>query len=285
MRGKYYSMQSKGTAILLAHIVFLILFMSTLFYLRTINNSAMWMEEETSSNYIESEIYRNQVMNEVDSLMRYLSGKCKFETNGMYDPDRIVDIADYVKKDIITGEITHGIGYYLKDLLAWQQEGVEYYNVDEISDTPPLKEIYAPIGYSSILEYASKTGVSAADYYYYLSCTVDAIWDDVWQYNQNKNHFPGDRTNLKYAVFDQNDRVIFSNTDLSEEEIKNLGTYILMDFWDLSVDSDITALTNDLFNFLSSIPAQLRESRLVIGIDTDFPIEDEFYEYGQQYVK
>ena len=74
----------------------------------------------------------------------------------------------------------------------------------------PLKEIYAPIGYSSILEYASKTGVSAADYYYYLSCTVDAIWDDVWQYNQNKNHFPGDRTNLKYAVFDQNDRVIFS---------------------------------------------------------------------------
>lgn len=285
MRGKYYSMQSKGTAILLAHIVFLILFMSTLFYLRTINNSAMWMEEETSSNYIESEIYRNQVMNEVDSLIRYLSGKCKFETNGMYDPDRIVDIADYVKKDIITGEITHGIGYYLKDLLAWQQEGVEYYNVDEISDTPPLKEIYAPIGYSSILEYASKTGVSAADYYYYLSCTVDAIWDDVWQYNQNKNHFPGDRTNLKYAVFDQNDRVIFSNTDLSEEEIKNLGTYILMDFWDLSVDSDITALTNDLFNFLSSIPAQLRESRLVIGIDTDFPIEDEFYEYGQQYVK
>lgn len=285
MRGKYYSMQSKETAILLAHIVFLILFMSTLFYLRTINNSAMWMEEETSSNYIESEIYRNQVMNEVDSLMRYLSGKCKFETNGMYDPDRIVDIADYVKKDIITGEITHGIGYYLKDLLAWQQEGVEYYNVDEISDTPPLKEIYAPIGYSSILEYASKTGVSAADYYYYLSCTVDAIWDDVWQYNQNKNHFPGDRTNLKYAVFDQNDRVIFSNTDLSEEEIKNLGTYILMDFWDLSVDSDITALTNDLFNFLSSIPAQLRESRLVIGIDTDFPIEDEFYEYGQQYVK
>ncbi|MDO4454803.1 MAG: histidine kinase dimerization/phospho-acceptor domain-containing protein [Eubacteriales bacterium] len=285
MRGKYYSLQSKRTAILLAHIVFLILFMSTLFYLRTINNSAMWMEKETSSNYVESEIYRNQVMNEVDSLMRYLSGKCKFETNGMYDPDRIVDIADYVKKDIITGEITHGIGYYLKDLLAWQQEGVEYYNVDEISDTPPLKEIYAPIGYSSILEYASKTGVSAADYYYYLSCTVDAIWDDVWQYNQNKNHFPGDRTNLKYAVFDQNDRVIFSNTDLSEEEIKNLGTYILMDFWDLSVDSDITALTNDLFNFLSSIPAQLRESRLVIGIDTDFPIEDEFYEYGQQYVK
>lgn len=285
MRGKYYSMQSKRTAILLTHIVLLILFLSTLFYLRTINKSAMWMEEETSSNYIESEIYRNQVMNEIDSLMKYLAGKCKFETNGMYDPDRIVDIADYVKKDIITGEITHGIGYYLKDLLSWEQEGIEYYNVDEISNAPPLKEIYAPVGYSSILEYASKTGVNAADYYYYLSCTVEAIWDDVWQYNQNKNHFPGDRTNLKYAVFDQKDRVIFSNTDLSEEEIKNLGTYILMDFWDLSVDSDITALTNDLFEFLSSIPIQLRESRLVIGIDTDFPVEDEFYEYGQQYVK
>lgn len=285
MRGKYYSTQLKRTAMLLTHIVFLVLFLSALFYLRTTNNSSMWIEEESSSDYIESDIYKNQVMNEVSNLMEYLAGKCKFETNGVYDPERIVDIADYVKKDIITGEITHGIGYYLKDLLAWEQEGIEYYNVDQISDTPPLKEIYAPIGYSSILEYASKAGVSAADYYYYLSCTVEAIWNDVWVYNQNKNHFPGDRTNLKYMVLDGSDQVIFGNTDLSEDEVRNLGTYILMDFRDLSVDSSITSITNELFQFLSSIPTRLKESRLVIGIDTSFPVEDDFYEYGQQYVK
>lgn len=278
-------MQFKRTAILLTHITFLILFLSAMFYLRTINEYSIGSDQETSSNYIESDIYKRQVLTEVSSLMEYLSGKCKFETNGSYNPERIVDIADYVKKDIITGEITHGIGYYLKDLLAWQQEGIEYYSVDRISDTPPLKEIYAPIGYSSILEYASKTGVSAADYYYYLSCTVEAIWNDVWQYNQNKNHFPGDRTNLKYIVLDENDRVMFSNTDLSENQLENLGTYILMDFGDLSVDSDLVSITSDLFNFLGNIPIQLKQSRLVIGIDTSFPIEDDFYEYGQQYVK
>ena len=156
---------------MLVHIAILLVFLSSLFYLRALDNSSAWLEEENSSDYLESETYKNQVLNEVASLMTYLSGKCKFETNGLYDPDRIVDIADYVKKDIITGEITHGIGYYLKDLLAWEQEGIEYYSVDQVSDTPPLKEIYAPIGYSSILEYASMTGVSAADYYYYLSCT------------------------------------------------------------------------------------------------------------------
>lgn len=284
MRGKYYSAQLKGTAVLLVHIAILLVFLSSLFYLRAVNHSSVWLEEENSSDYLESETYKNQVLNEVSSLMEYLSGKCKFETNGVYDPDRIVDIADYVKKDIITGEITHGIGYYLKDLLAWEQEGIEYYSVDQVSDTPPLKEIYAPIGYSSILEYASMTGVSAADYYYYLSCTVEAIWNDVWQYNQNKNHFPGDRTNLKYLVLDEEDRVVFSNTDLSEEEVQNLGTYVLMDFRDLSVDSDLVTITNDLFGFLSNIPYQMQECRLIIGIDTNFPIQDDFYEYGQQYV-
>lgn len=270
---------------LLTHITFLILFLSTAFYLRTVNEYSIGNEQEASGNYIESDLYKNQVCNEVSNLMEYLSGKCKFETNGVYNPERIVDIADYVKKDIITGEITHGIGYYLKDLLAWEQEGIQYYGVDDILDSAPLKEIYAPIGYASILEYASKTGVSAADYYYYLSCTVEAIWNDVWQYNQNKNHFPGDRTNLKYIVLDENGQIMFSNTDLSESQLKNLGTYILMDFADLSVDSDLLSITGELFNFLENIPIQLKQSRLVIGIDTDFPIEDEFYDHGQQYVR
>ena len=64
----------------------------------------------------------------------------------------------------------------------------------------------------------------------------------------------------------------------------NLGTYVVMDFRDLSVESDLAAITNDLFAFLSSIPYQMQECRLVVGIDTNFPIQDEFYEYGRQYV-
>lgn len=53
----------------------------------------------------------------------------KFETDGEYDPDKLVDIMDYAENYQITGENASGIAYKVSDLLRWYHTtNGEFYN-------------------------------------------------------------------------------------------------------------------------------------------------------------
>ena len=45
----------------------------------------------------------------------------EFETDGKYNPDKIVDIIEYAKNRTISGENTSGVAYKLGELAAWGQ--------------------------------------------------------------------------------------------------------------------------------------------------------------------
>ena len=45
----------------------------------------------------------------------------EFETDGKYNPDKIVDITEYAKSRTISGENTSGVAYKLGELAAWGQ--------------------------------------------------------------------------------------------------------------------------------------------------------------------
>lgn len=48
--------------------------------------------------------------------------KNEFETDGKYDPDKVVDIMTYAKDGTISGENTSGVAYKLGDLTAWGKQ-------------------------------------------------------------------------------------------------------------------------------------------------------------------
>lgn len=223
--------------------------------------------------YPETAKYETQVEEKIGQLHEFLEGCNKFETDGIYDPDRIVDIENYALHKNITGQSEGGLSYRLHDLLQWAQQGAELDN----------EEKYSPIGYKDIEEYARKTGKDRDKLYLYVKSTIAGIWDDVWHYNTLKVEFNGKNTNLKYIVLDKNNKQVYGNTGLSEEQILDLGTYVVLDYKKLEYDANLKFKKNIYSNLGRGISPNCIDSRIVIGIDTSFLVQDEFYDMKERY--
>lgn len=165
----------------------------------------------------------------IGQLHEFLEGCNKFETDGVYDPDRIVDIEEYARHQNITENRKGGLTYRLHDLLQWAQQGIEL----------DMEEACSPIGYRDIGEYARETGKDRDKLYLHLKIAIAGIWEDVWHYNTLKVEFNGKNTNLKYIVLDKNNKQIYGNTNLSEEQILSLGTYVVLDYKNLEYDANL----------------------------------------------
>lgn len=65
-----------------------------------------------------------------------LSQNSIFETEGKFNPNKIIDIKEYYEKMTVSGENRSGLAYTLGDILAWYEESVSvYYSEDDaISD-------------------------------------------------------------------------------------------------------------------------------------------------------
>lgn len=65
-----------------------------------------------------------------------LSQNSIFETEGKFNPNKIIDIKEYYEKMTVSGENRSGLAYTLGDILAWYEEDVSvYYSEDDaISD-------------------------------------------------------------------------------------------------------------------------------------------------------
>ena len=94
-------------------------------------NSGSWDDLLTRRSYEESEYFQTQSVNQVTRALRAAVRATRFEKDGIYDPERFVNIEEYAEKGIITGEYTEGGLYYrLGDLLNWAQKGWNYSSVE-----------------------------------------------------------------------------------------------------------------------------------------------------------
>lgn len=95
-------------------------------------NSGSWDDLLTHHAYEQSEYFRTQSVNQAMRAIRAASRSTRFEENGIYDPNRLVNIKDYAEHGTITGEKDTGDGlyYHLGDLLNWAQQGWSYSSVE-----------------------------------------------------------------------------------------------------------------------------------------------------------
>ncbi len=79
---------------------------------------------EFRTDYYDSAIYKTNIQNAIDNAVKYAVIKSQLETDGKYDPDKIVYIGKYANR--YNTEEYDGVdaGYYLKDLIAWGQYGI-----------------------------------------------------------------------------------------------------------------------------------------------------------------
>ena len=194
--------------------------------------------------------------------------KYNFETDGVYNPKKIVDIEDYALNGRITGEVTRSIGYYLEDLVNWGRQGKENesYSVKEVATDDwagdsgvtasvtaddssvsvqagqeyyRFDESYAPVGDVSLEEYLEQhPDVNPSKMYGYLSNAIDNAYNGVEQYKWNLAKYQEDKSNFRYAIVNRSTGKAYSNLDGiqsaadAEEAIKSirgLGAYIYLD--------------------------------------------------------
>ena len=78
--------------------------------------------EETKKNYEDTNRFVEQMGTDSHEILRYLDTQSQFETEGEYDPDKIVDIVAYANDGIISGVNESGLAYRLGDLVEWSRQ-------------------------------------------------------------------------------------------------------------------------------------------------------------------
>ncbi len=76
------------------------------------------------AEYYDSELYTENLKTTVYDAIRYSVIKKQLETDGVYDPNKIIYIGEYANRKSGTEYNGPEVGYYLKDLIAWGQYGI-----------------------------------------------------------------------------------------------------------------------------------------------------------------
>ena len=90
------------------------------------------MQEE---EYVKTDTFEADVQSQVFDLLYYLQLKNNFETDGVFDVDRFVDIYDYIERDLITGHTTGSFAFKIDDILSWGKSGITYDEYEFIIDS------------------------------------------------------------------------------------------------------------------------------------------------------
>lgn len=137
-------------------------------------NSGSWNDLLTHRTYEQSEYFQTQSVNQVNRAIRAATRATRFERNGSYDPERLVNISDYAEKGVITGNSNkEGLYYRLGDLLTWAQSGWTYSTLEIDSE-----------GYLTFQAGSEITDELQGDLERYF-VSSDSEWNAYYQYYHN----------------------------------------------------------------------------------------------------
>lgn len=124
MRQQWYGSKTmKGLLIILAHVLAVAAAVSFLWSMTYPAFVAEVFSGSGSSEYEDTDIFKNRLIDLNCEVMRGLRVQELVETDGAYDPQKIIDIQEYQQSSGVEmrfpGENIHGLAYKLGDLIAW----------------------------------------------------------------------------------------------------------------------------------------------------------------------
>lgn len=229
MKNWYKKPVTKGILFLLAHIMAVSAVLSLAVVMTFSGNLGRGDFLEASGRpYEESVSFKNMVSNATWNVMEGISMKNNFESDGKFNPNKLVDIVDLAKNGTITGENENGLAYELEDLVNWSVEYAEdganydennvvvcekpdgtfyYYYMNEfvslVEDGKLLIDIenVNPSAFLSELE----RGYYTSGYYTNLAIKSEAgetLYTDCWTFNEalREKYTPAGAANILEAV-------------------------------------------------------------------------------------
>lgn len=116
----FYSATCKGLLLLLAHICVVVSVVSFVWVGTSAGLRYLIPFEKVQSSYESTAQFEDRMKTMSREVLDQLETKARFETNGTYDPDKLIDVVRYVDSRKDQDGINHsGIAYRLKDLEQW----------------------------------------------------------------------------------------------------------------------------------------------------------------------
>lgn len=118
----YKSTLAKSILIVLEHILLVIIVVS---FLWMMSYPALWREAlvgEPVKAYEDTTSFNEQLRSCSNEMVSAIGMRGLFETDGKYDPQKIVDIQTYYQESTINNENVSGLAYRLEDLIKWGDE-------------------------------------------------------------------------------------------------------------------------------------------------------------------
>lgn len=206
---------------------------------------------EEAEDFQDTQTFHAIFQRELGELSHYLALCSQLETAGSYDPDRKVDVFEYVNRREANAEIAQQypkLVYRIGDLIEWQQYGIVYGTSDVEYDEAKLylseeqmmeqalnqtdtvvslkdyvymisfiEEEFVPQNVESIYDLTLPEGVTNEDVVYAITHTAEDLCVNYEEYIRKQQMFVTGN-NLKYMFVSPSGQILYTN-------LENKGQY------------------------------------------------------------
>ena len=230
------------TAIIILNEIFALLLIGVLILSSNYGaNSGSWDDLLTHRTFEQSEYFKTQSVNQATRAIRAAVRATRFEENGVYDPQRFVNISEYAEKGVITGKYdSEGLYYRLGDLLNWAQSGWTYSTVE-----------IDPQGYLTFSPGNSSNASALREDLEKYFITSDHEWNAYYQYYQNV-------TGMTDLSGQENYTKNILNEAYQPENYRNIVSYAVETGTDLSeiyeqMDKTLENIVSDVLSYRDNV--------------------------------
>lgn len=208
---------------------------------------------EQKEEFQDTQTFQMVFQRDLMELSHYLALCSQLETDGKYDPDRKVDVFEYVNRRMTNTGVSQDypkLTYRIGDLIEWSQYGFNYWN-EELSyedakqylseeqmkeqiaqeiegainaeilensyyNVTFFEEEYAPENVASVFDLELPHGVSVEDVLSAINRTAEDLSINYDEYLSKKEMFSSDN-NLKYMFVESSGEIAYTNLENKEQ--------------------------------------------------------------------
>ena len=165
-------------------------------------------------------------------------------------------------------------------------------DVQVFSEGQVLEEKYKTVGGTTILEEFLSEAITLTEMlqaYDSLEFTLENIGPEISAYKRMVNKYEKENTNLQFCVYVENENQTYSNMpegigwDALQAYGENLGSYFYYNKNDIRLATNVGGMEDAFYDRFESRNGG-RNSLIFVGLDTEFPYQDSFYEAREEYL-
>lgn len=186
---RYRAASVKGILVAAEHILAAVVAVSLLWILVYPAAGAELFSGKPGGKYEDTAYFRNQVLNAEYSVLSKVAASKVVETEGVYNPDKLVDVEQYADTGTIDGKNTSGLAYRLEDLYKMGERWARSGEDTAENNIMVCKKPDGTYHYYSYNEFEDL--IASGEYQFVLSVTGEYDNEDILNMFGNNQVFEG----------------------------------------------------------------------------------------------